>query len=809
MEPRCSLCPFNGRIKILGERPSCGALLTIVADHADPVSVYEGRPMQGPASTRLRESLEAAGAVWATDIAVVYATACAPKAADDAKDVVRAVSCCRPYVESFVEAAGAPVVLALGASALASACAGETRLERTVGAIVPEMRFGGREIFPAWFPPFVYYQAPHLTPLYEIFLRRVWALATQHYRFAWPRFELEVSEASLEALRRIRGRGDTVGFDCETIPGMGLVTAAGVSDGVDTVSIPWETYDTNKWGQVLGVREYGALGAAIVAEYQAILSRQLVVTQNGAFDVREMRAKGLDFRNGFDTMLAHATRWPQLKHGLEWIALQYYSVPRWKVEFKAYSDVKGSDMWQQRDPLELRTYNARDTLMQRKLYEPTRDALHEIPRGMELFEERMRQADLAARASDLGMLVSRERLQGHRDNITAKMQPNLEAVAAIASGVGIDSFNAASPKHLSKLFFEALRCKPSRYSEATGKPSLDDKTLSDILASNVESETSKQAAKALLRVRMYSKLLSTYVDGLESQLDSESIFHPDFKVHGALTGRWGSFIHTIPHARKEAGETVAPGLRDVFVARPGYYICEADFSQQELRGIALLSGDKPWLDAYATGADIHTQTAQELFGASDKQLRSLAKAFNFATNYCSADLEKAARGVWSVLRVDFPSLELWTVVKMLKKKYKAHPSIAAWRQAQLAAAQRDDYIEEPYSKRRRYFNGRVKETEAYNFPIQALGAYLMGIAMDRVAAAVDWDTHRVIIPNWHDAIYLESRDPSAAAQILRDAMVQTLTYGDHSMTFTIDVAVGKDLGNKIAFEKWLEKEATK
>ncbi|KAK0349146.1 hypothetical protein LTR94_034311, partial [Friedmanniomyces endolithicus] len=74
-------------------------------------------------------------------------------------------------------------------------------------------------------------------------------------------------------------------------------------------------------------------------------------------------------------------------------------------------------------------------------------------------------------------------------------------------------------------------------------------------------------------------------------------------------------------------------IRDAFVAEPGNVILAADYSQIELR-LAAHMADVPQLkEAFARGDDIHSLTAQELFGEVTRDTRASAKTINFAILY--------------------------------------------------------------------------------------------------------------------------------------------------------------------------------
>ena len=78
-------------------------------------------------------------------------------------------------------------------------------------------------------------------------------------------------------------------------------------------------------------------------------------------------------------------------------------------------------------------------------------------------------------------------------------------------------------------------------------------------------------------------------------------------------------------------------IRAAFVAEPGWTLLSADYSQIELRILAHFSEDPVLVEAFRTGQDIHSRTAQEVFGvgplAQTAEHRRAAKVINFGIIY--------------------------------------------------------------------------------------------------------------------------------------------------------------------------------
>ena len=116
----------------------------------------------------------------------------------------------------------------------------------------------------------------------------------------------------------------------------------------------------------------------------------------------------------------------------------------------------------------------------------------------------------------------------------------------------------------------------------------------------------------VLQYRTYQKLNSTYVEGLLKVIGPDGRIHSTFNQTEARTGRLSSDnpnLQNIP-IRTELGSK----LRAYFVARPGWVLVDADYSQIELRILAHITGDEQMQQAFLQGEDIHRSTAAKIYG---------------------------------------------------------------------------------------------------------------------------------------------------------------------------------------------------
>lgn len=139
----------------------------------------------------------------------------------------------------------------------------------------------------------------------------------------------------------------------------------------------------------------------------------------------------------------------------------------------------------------------------------------------------------------------------------------------------------------------------------------------------------------ILDYRKLAKLKNTYVDGLIKVVGEDGRVHSIFKQTETRTGRISSAepnLQNIP-VRTDVGSV----FRKFFYAAGDRTLVDADYSQIELRVLAHIAQDENMIEGFRSGADIHTQTAAQVFGMPPEyvtsQMRSRAKAVNFGIVY--------------------------------------------------------------------------------------------------------------------------------------------------------------------------------
>lgn len=185
-------------------------------------------------------------------------------------------------------------------------------------------------------------------------------------------------------------------------------------------------------------------------------------------------------------------------------------------------------------------------------------------------------------------------------------------------------FDIGSPKQLSQVLFidkkYGMRSDGTNEFSKRGK-SGDWSTSDDILKAMKRAKI--ELAAVLLEFREINTKLNVFIKPLlERCVTAPYIIYPKFIQVGTTTGRFSSKDPNYQNLPRKGG------IRKAFIARKGYKIVKADFSQAELRLMAHMSGDPIMIDIYRNNGDIH-QTTAEACGVA----RQAAKAINFGLIY--------------------------------------------------------------------------------------------------------------------------------------------------------------------------------
>jgi DNA polymerase-1 len=379
-----------------------------------------------------------------------------------------------------------------------------------------------------------------------------------------------------------------------------------------------------------------------------------------------------------------------------------------------------------------------------------------------------------------GIKVDRDKLSG----LSSEFAHQIAALETEIHGLADGPFTIGSPQQLGNVLFERMGIKGGRKGKS-GVYSTDVNELERI--ANDKGSPGAAIAAKVLDWRQLSKLKSTYTDALQAQINpATGRVHTSYSLTGAQTGRLSSTdpnLQNIP-IRTEIGRQI----RDAFVAEPGHVLMSADYSQIELR-LAAHMADVPALrDAFAQGADIHSMTAQELFGEVNRDTRGRAKTINFAILYGISRWGLAGR-----LEVTPDEAQA-----MIDRYFERFPGINRYIAETIQTTRDRGYTETLFG--RKCWFPRIKsqvqherqgaERAAINAPIQGTSADIIKRAMARMGpalAAAGLPDVRMLL-QVHDELVFElpEGDVDAAKPVIERVMA---TAAEPAITLSVPLGV--------------------
>jgi DNA polymerase I len=281
-------------------------------------------------------------------------------------------------------------------------------------------------------------------------------------------------------------------------------------------------------------------------------------------------------------------------------------------------------------------------------------------------------------------------------------------------------FNINSTKQLGEVLFERLNLPVLK------KTKRGYSTNADVLE---KLRPYHPIIDLILEYRKYTKLKSTYVDGLEREIAADGRIHTCFQNTVTATGRLSSAepnLQNIPVRTKLGAE-----MRKMFLAQQGNVLVDADYSQIELRLLAHIAGDTAMQEGFNTGADIHTITASQVFGVPQdevtKEMRTSAKAVNFGIVYGISE-----HSLSEDIGVSFKQAK-----EYMERYFEKYSGVRQYQKDVVEQAKEAGYVSTLLGRRRwlpelksSNFNLRsFGERVALNMPIQGTAADIIKLAM--------------------------------------------------------------------------------
>lgn len=503
------------------------------------------------------------------------------------------------------------------------------------------------------------------------------------------------------------------------------------------------------------------------------------IAQNGKFDMTVLAEYGINLKNlAFDTMLAAYLL------GERSLNLKALAFNKLGVEMTPITDLIGKGPKQismNMLPIEqVADYACADADITLRL----KNVLDK-----ELREEGLWQLFSEVEIPLVPVLVAMERsgvaldvqLLSDMSNSLGKDMLRLEAEVYNCLG---RRFNINSSQQLSGVLYEELKLPKPRKTKSgytTEASSLE------------ELKGTHPIVELILQYRQLAKLKSTYTDAFCALVNPKTgRLHTSFNQTGTTTGRLSSSepnMQNLP-VRTELGGKI----RQAIIAKPGWQLLSADYSQIDLRVLAHISQDPELIATFMRDEDVHTATASRIFNVPEdkvtSEMRRVAKTVNFGVIYGMSGygLEQAT---------SFSREEAGEFISAYFEKY---PGVRQHIEDTKKQAYECGYVQTVMG-RRRYIpeikspNRQVREAAermAINMPVQGTSADIIKIAMVNLHREMEKQGLRTRMTlQVHDELLFElpPEEMDRMKELVTEIMPQALEL---RVPLKIDIKTGKN-----------------
>ena len=528
----------------------------------------------------------------------------------------------------------------------------------------------------------------------------------------------------------------------------------------------------------------------------------------------------IEFRedNVFCTMTASFILDTNNKHGLKESAMREFDYKMLTLDDVGCPKIKDPNtkdktyLCNQMDIEELSPYAIDDAVQTFRLGDLYRERIEEEDYAKVYYELEIPFMFILMELEESGIKIDKESLSKFMEDAPQKLETLDKEIQELLPVN--DYVNVNSNQQLNPILFKKLKIKPRGEKTKTGYYSIKNDYLE---VWNAEHEVCGKIAE----YRKLRKLFGNFLSNLYYRLNNKSRLHSSFNRHVARTGRLSSSSPNLQNIPRLENDTY--GMRKLFMAEEGYDLLVADFSQIELKIAAHSSKDKAMIEAFNSGADIHSATAKNVFKlecevheVKDKYpvFRQIAKSINFGLIYeagsktLTATANKAIENPEDRIDEEFMS-------KVIEDYFKVYPGIKKYIEVCHKKAEKHGYVK-TLTGRRRYLPDAQIDTrgkngkpdydllrrkfgayrQASNTPVQGSAADIMAIAMRNIKRSrkeKGLDEHAKFVLQVHDEVVMEVKEEYSdqIAEIIKYEMENAVAI---SVPLTTDVQKGKAWG---------------
>lgn len=512
--------------------------------------------------------------------------------------------------------------------------------------------------------------------------------------------------------------------------------------------------------------------------------------QNFKFDQRWLHSKGVYVEHDWDAMLSGHMIDENRSKGLKNRSRAELGVGAYDVG-EDLKDAYNMDLHR------LAIYNGKDTDYTLRLKRRDADAMEDDGRSLHVYRTLMIPGSNAlVDVERNGIYIDPDRWQNRYDTAVGNRDKINDYIQRKFVPPEMRPINFRAPQQIGRLLFDHHGLPVLKMTKSGKGRSTDESVLLRLAAQG------HKVALAIIKFRKWEKYVNTYLGPLwfeHRRPDGrvQSFYKPAGTVTGRLSGTGG--VHQIP--------------RDVFIravlgAAPGWTFIQADYSQVELRIAAMLADEPTMLRAYATGQDIHMNTAVSITGklAADieKEERKRAKGVNFGFIY-GMSWHKFVDYAFDSYGVTVTAAE---AERYRDRFFETYPRLLPWHEKQRRLARKYNRVVSPIGRVRHLTNimssdkevRSEAERQAINSPVQSFASDMMLFALIKLNAMMD-PSEAKVIGTVHDSILFEVRDDvvSEWAPIIKSTMedvasVERTFHTEVTVPIVADVETGTHWG---------------
>lgn len=612
---RCGLWETAGTVCVAGDGPK-DADLIVIGEAPGAAEAKTGRPFMGESGQILRGELKKNGLLRNSYITNVVK--CRPPA--NRTPTTEEIKACKKYLDAELMEIDPKFVMTVGVPATKVMFRGKARINQFHGELIdmkpvaPMCR--KNPIGMPTFHPAYTMRDPSKLPGFQNDIKRLAKVTRGEKKDSGISWNIVRRGNFVDFIKEFT-LAPEFAFDLET-SGLfphdcnGYITAIGIALPTRTWVIPGFMHPDFASAGVGPWRRGDALGMLVrlLCQIQRHTNKK-AYAWNGKFDNGWLWIYCKDkFRLTFDGMLASHTLNENTANDLTSNCRDFLDVPEYDIPLKIKQGKSDTPMVNFKYCADDATYTLQLAKIFQKKFKrslPLRRLFYKLvmpaARAMEDIEMEGLTIDLE-KMEDIGLELLQEKIQTEAKlNKTIKKKINWNAPAQVA-----------------KVLYEDLGLECTEFT-AKDNPSTSETALLDLIGKH-------KVVDLLVKYRELAKFISTYINGFKKFMVGDKLY-VSYKLHGTVTGRYSSRIHSIPRDGK---------IRNLVTAPPGWKFVQGDISQAELRVAAAASGDLELRRCFTENIDVHWRTLMHTLtsaglGEYVKRLRRDASFFNEEANY--------------------------------------------------------------------------------------------------------------------------------------------------------------------------------